>query len=232
LWSLRIVRVRFELQDAATRAPIVPPYGEEIHHRTETLVGLGDPWLSLRGVRQLGPWAFVFRGGATFPIGRTVDNPFELGRAGKSHQHVQLGTGTVDPFLEVELRRRWERFTLSSWLLGKATLYQNGRGYRAGSQLLAGVDLASGLWTRRWTFSLGALAYHEEAERWGGVVESEGNLGRTDLMINTSIGVQLPARVSITVGARVPFYSWAVGAQLNTPAIGFVTVSRPFDLRR
>lgn len=231
MWSLRVVHTQFQLQDAATRVPIASPFGEELHHRSETIVGLADPWLSLRAVKLLGPWAFVFRAGATLPVGSTVDNPFRLAREGKSHQHIQLGTGTVDPFVEVEVRRVIRRFTLSAWLLGKAAVYENTHGYRAGAQLQGGVDLASGLWTSRWTFSLGVLAYHEEAERWSGDVETEGNLGRTDLMLNTSVAWRFVGDWSIALGARVPFQSWAVGAQLTTPAVGVLTVSRPFDLR-
>ncbi len=76
---------------------------------------------------------------------------------------------------------------------------------------MAGFDLMSNLWTKRWTFTLGALVYH-------------------DLMLDTSIGWNFAGKWSINIGARVPLFSRAVGAQLNTPAIGLLTVSRPFDL--
>ena len=39
MWSLRLVHVQFQLEDLERR-PIEQPYGEELHHRTETLVGL------------------------------------------------------------------------------------------------------------------------------------------------------------------------------------------------
>jgi hypothetical protein len=234
LWALRIVHIGFQLQDLATRQPIEAPYGqgEDLHHRTTTIVGLGDPWLSLRAVKQLGPWAFAFRLGATFPVGSTVANPFELGREGKRHEHIQLGTGTVDPFAGIDMQRAIGRFLVAGWILGKATLYDNGHRYRAGNQLMGGVDVTSNLWTQRWTFTLGALVYHEEAERWSGIVESEGNLGRTDLMLDTTIGWRFVEKWTLSVGARVPFFTAAVGGQLNTPAIGLLTIARPFDLIR
>jgi hypothetical protein len=234
LWALRIVHVTFQLQDLATRQPIAAPYGEDndIHHRTETIVGLGDPWLSLRAVKQLGPWAFAFRLGATLPVGSTVPNPFALGREGQSHEHIQLGTGTVDPLAGVEMQRSIQRFVVAVWMLGKVTLYENSHQYRAGHQLMGGFDVTSNLWTRRWTFTLGALAYHEEPERWSGVVESEGNLGRTDLMIDTIVEWHFVEKWTLSAGARLPFFTRAVGGQLNTPAIGVLTVSRPFDLIR
>jgi hypothetical protein len=231
-WALRVEHVGFVLEDAATRQPITPPYGPDLHHRTETLVGLTDPWLSVRAARTLGPWAFGFRAGLTLPVGSTVPNPFELGREGLPHEHIQFGTGTVDPLVGVEVRRGISRFSVGAWLLAKTSLYANGYGYQAGSQILGGVNVLSDLWLPRWTFMLGALVYDEQPERWNGLTETEGNLGRTDVMIETSITVGLPRRFSLTLGARVPVFTQAVGAQLSTPAIGELAISRPFDLLR
>lgn len=229
-WSLRLVHVGFQLQDAATRMPIAPPYGADIHHRTETLVGLSDPWLSLRAGKALGPWAFAFRAGLTLPVGSTVPNPFELGDEGKVHEHIQFGTGTVDPLVGVELRRDLGRFSVGGWMLAKASLYQNPHHYQAGSQLLVGANASSDLWTRRLWFMLGALVYNEQPERWDGITETEGNLGRTDLMLDTAVSYHVADKWTMTLSARVPFYSQAVGAQLNAPAIVELGVARAFDL--
>lgn len=231
-WSLRIVRVVFHLQDEATRAPIAPPYGEELHHRTETIVGLTDPWLSLRASPRLGPWSFAFRAGLTLPVGSTVANPFRLGRQGHRHQHLQLGSGTVDPIVGVDVRRQLGHFALSPWLLARVPLYANRHGFRAGSQLLAGVQLGSDLWLSRWWFQLGVLAYHEQPERWSGITETEGNLGRTDLLIETSVSWRFAGKWSVTLSARLPVYSRVVGAQLTTPVLGELQIARPFDLGR
>ncbi|MGZ3425324.1 MAG: hypothetical protein ACXVCV_01690 [Polyangia bacterium] len=232
LWSLRVVHVDFQLEDAATRQPITPPFGPDLHHRTETIVGPTDPWLSARAARLVGPWAFVFRAGVTLPVGSTVPNPFELGREGKVHEHIQLGTGTVDPLASVELRRAVGRFSVAGWMLAKTSLYENSHGYRAGSQLLAGANGSSDLWLRGWWFMLGALVYDEQPERWSGVTETEGNLGRTDLMLDTAIGWRFSGRWSATLSARVPLVSRAVGAQLSTPAIAELGIARSFDLGR
>lgn len=232
LWSLRVVHVGFVLEDAATRMPIAPPFGVDIHHRTETLVGLTDPWLSARAVKRLGPWAFVFRAGLTLPVGATVDNPFELGREGRVHEHIQFGTGTVDPLAGVELHRDAGRFAVAAWMLAKTSLYENAHHYRAGSQLLAGANVSSALSTSKLWFMLGALVYDEAPERWNGVTETEGNLGRTDLMLDTAVSWSFARRWTMTLSARVPLYSRAVGAQLNTPAIGELAFARSFDLSR
>lgn len=232
LWSLRVVHVGFVLEDAATRMPIAAPFGADIHHRTETLVGPSDPWLSVRAAKTLGRWAFAFRAGVTLPVGSTVPNPFELAREGKVHEHIQFGTGTVDPLVGVELRRGVGRFSIAGWMLAKSALYENSYHYRAGSQLMAGANASSALWTQRWWFLLGALVYDEQPERWNGITETEGNLGRTDLLLDTALSYRFADKWTATLSARLPLYSHAVGAQLNTPVIAELGVARAFDVGR
>lgn len=229
--SLRVVRIGFELQDL-DRRPIAQPYGEELHHRDETLVGLSDLWLALRFSGELQGLGLTARLGATLPVGTTVENPFRLGREGRAHQHIQFGTGTVDPFAEVLLQREIGRFALSGWLLARLPLYENQHGYRAGTLLSGGIRAASDLWLRRWHFLLGALVYHEQPERWSGVIETEGNLGRTDLMLEAVATWRFAGPWALSVGARFPLHSWIVGAQLNTPALVDLTIARPFQLGR
>jgi hypothetical protein len=229
MWSLRIVGIWFQLQDLERR-PIDSPYGEEIHHRTETLVGLSDPWLSLRATQKWERWALAVRLGVTLPVGATVENPFRLGREGQSHQHIQFGTGTVDPFSEIELQSQLGRFTLSAWMLSRVPLYRNSHGYQGSPMVLTGVRALSDLWLKRWNFTLGALVYHEKPERWDGIVETEGNLGRTDLMLETAIFWRFAGSWSLGLSARFPVWSKISGAQLTTPAIGELTISRPFKL--
>jgi hypothetical protein len=229
LWALRVVHVDFQLEDAATRMPITPPFGPDIHHRTETLVGPADPWLSLRAAEVLGPWAFTFRVGVTLPVGSTVPNPFELGREGLPHEHIQFGTGTVDPLAGLEVRRGIGRFSVAGWMLAKASLYANSNRYQAGSQLLVGANVSSDLWLPHAWFLLGALVHNEQPEHWDGVTETEGNLGRTDLLLDTAVSWRARA-YRLTLAAKVPLWSQSVGAQLNTPAIVEVSVARSFDL--
>lgn len=176
--------------------------------------------------------SIAYRVGVTLPVGATVENPFRLGREGMSHQHIQFGTGTFDPFAEVELRADVGRFQIAPWALGRASLYRNSHDYRAGAVVMGGVRASSDLWTTKLRFMLGALGYHEEPERWSGVVETEGNLGRTDVMIESSITWRLPRDWSLFAVVRVPVWSQIVGAQLATPAIGEIGVAYAIATRR
>lgn len=228
-WSLRSVTQRFVLEDLATRQAIAPPFGADLHHRNETLLGPTDPWVGLHAAKQLGRWAWLFRLGATLPVGATVPNPFELERVGKVHEHIQFGTGTVDPYAEVEIQRVAPHLTLTASVLGKATLYQNSNGYKAGDFLLGGLHVWSDLFTSRWSFGAGVLVYEEFAETWNGIEEEEGNLGRTDLLLDTSIAYRLPRSFTLAVSARIPVYTIAAGEQLATPAIIGLSVARSFQ---
>jgi hypothetical protein len=97
--ALRGVRTRIRFEDVRHQ-PIVVPNGS-IHHRNETLSGPGDPWLLLHRAQVLGAWTLAARGGVSVPLGRTEPNPFDLGRRGLPHQHIQFGTGTWDPLVGV-----------------------------------------------------------------------------------------------------------------------------------
>jgi WD40 repeat protein len=105
----------------------VPPYGD-IHHRTETLRGIGDVQLTvlfpLGGHLQIGA-------GLSIPFGRTQPNPIVLGREGKTHEHIQFGSGTVDPLFSMLWSRPAGRFVLSAWADGQIPLYENRHGFKA-----------------------------------------------------------------------------------------------------
>ncbi|MSP61838.1 MAG: hypothetical protein EXR72_16190 [Myxococcales bacterium] len=226
--GLRMVVVGFQFQDQQ-RLAVETPH-EDIHHRSETLIGPSDPWLSLRATRRHEAWTSSVRLGATLPIGGTTPNPFRLGRQGEVHQHIQFGTGTVNPLAEIEVRREVGRFVLSGWAIGKLALYSNRHGYQAGDLLLGGLRASSDLWLKRVRFLVGGVAYHEEAERWDGVVETEGNLGRTDVMVESAITWRFSGEWSVALSARLPVWSRSVGAQLSTPAVVELAIERPLKL--
>lgn len=77
--------------------PYDPPYGD-IHHRNETLFGLGDGRVEAQYFfRAAEGWVLGGGLGATVPLGRTEENPYALAARSEKHQHMQMGSGTVDP---------------------------------------------------------------------------------------------------------------------------------------
>lgn len=103
--------------------PFVPPYGD-IHHRTETLTGLSDPSLGIDWSPRK-DWVFGF--GTTLPTGHIVPDPIELGREGKTHEHIQFGSGTFEP----RLGAQWSHAAIFARAEAKLSLYENRNGYRA-----------------------------------------------------------------------------------------------------
>jgi len=221
LGFIRTTDVSFQLQDFATRAPIE---GMDIHHRSETITGPADPWLSAHAAHAFGRWTTGLRLGFTLPIGSTVADPFELGREGKPHEHIQYGTGTVDPIMGADVSVPAGRLTADAFTLARIALYENDQGYHAGQRVIGGAGAA--LPWRSFRFRLGLDLAYETAETWRGIVETEGNLGRTDLLVDTMAQWSFARNYAMGLSARVPVYTHAEGAELTIPAMVELSIER------
>jgi hypothetical protein len=203
--------------------PFEPP-NATLHHRNETLAGLGDAWLSARAAWVTGPLRLGARLGSTLPLGSTVENPFALGAAGLEHQHVQFGSGTFQPLLGADATwgfgSAWSARGYAQWIPAP---FQNRYGYRLGDKVNGGalVEWAPlpGLGV-----SAGADVLSEGAERWGGVVQQDGNVGRTDVLVGGGLQGHWPGVGKLFATVRVPVVQWFADAdghdgQLTYPAV-------------
>ncbi len=236
---LRLTRtgITFRRMDGTA---FVPDY-ENIHHRNETLGGLGDPLLSGRGSWQLGRVRLSAKAGVSLPLGRTEENPFALGRAGQVHQHLQFGAGTVAPALGVDSSLRLGKFSLGGNVQALLFPFENGKGYRPGHRISGGLSLERALLPRLSAF-VGADLLNEQPERWDGQVEQDGNVGRTDALVGGGVRYALrKTLLSLTVKAPVwqHFLEGAhaedgahshegMPAQLTYPAIVSLSVQQRF----
>lgn len=178
------------------------PLDPGVHHRDETVAGLGDPWLLFRVGAHVSGWWLAARPGISLPLGRTEENPFELGDQGLRHQHIQLGSGTVDPVLVLEAARAFDRFQLQFFAQGQLPLYENGQGYRAPWRVYGGASFGTTL-VGKLAGALGLEAFHEAAERWDGELRQDGNLGRSELLAAATLTQTLGA-TELLLGVRVP----------------------------
>ena len=127
------LRVPYEVKDqridyrTLDGDPFEPPYGD-IHHRTERLDGFGDGEL---GAAVSPARDFLVGAGITLPFGRTEEDPIDLGRRGLKHEHIQFGSGTVDPTLAVQWSRPFGPLTLAASANARIPLYENRHGFRA-----------------------------------------------------------------------------------------------------
>jgi hypothetical protein len=219
----RQATTRIHFQDI-DRQPVLLPEGD-IHHRDETLTGPGDPWAMVVGSKASGPWSIAARAGVSIPLGRTVENPFELGRRGLPHEHIQFGTGTWNPMFGLTAGRHRGKTSIFGSVLARLPLYQNAHGYRAGDRYDASL-----VGDRRlggpWRVQAGLDLAHESAERWSGVTEEEGNLGRTDLLVSATLVRQVGAAGALSLQVKVPLFTHAHGSQVDYPAIVGLALSR------
>lgn len=207
----------------------VPIAADGIHHRDETLVGIGDPMLELHGGWALGAWTLEARLGLRLPLGETTPDPFELGEKGLAHQHFQFGTGTFDPVIALSAAHDFGDFALALWAETRLILYENPRGYQAGNRYATGLSGAFGVGDFR--FVVGVDVQYEAAERWDGVVPTDdGNRGRTDLLGALAAIWSPPDSPWLGLTARIPFYTHVVGGQLDYPLLLELAVGGTIDL--
>ena len=206
-----------------------------IHHRNETLLGPGDPWLLARAERRVGPVELTAKAGVSLPLGSTEPNPFRLGEMGLEHQHIQLGAGTVAPIAHISAALPLG----ADWRLlghGQAQLFlaENQHGYRPGHRFNVGAG------ARRAFGKLGLSSevdvVVERPERWDGVILQDGNLGRTDVLFGAAVTYAF-GRYALGLGLKVPVYQDIVtagdeGGQLSYPAIVDLSFEGSFELTR
>ena len=172
-YDVKAMRVSYALLDGT---PYTPPYGD-IHHRTETLRGLSDPSVRLEASR--GSW--LLGAGTTLPIGNTVEDPVRLGDEGKTHQHIQFGSGTFQPVLSAQFANR--RFVAAAE--AKLSLYENSEGFRAPAEIN---------WSLGPTFRVRGIAIdprlsgtRQSIGRWNGQIDEGSGFDNGGLRLHVSI---------------------------------------------
>lgn len=177
------LKMPFELRDrSAAVRPVAPASAAEIasmqraldrHHRDTTLEGIRDFDLTAatwwRGaIRERDRLELAW--GVSLPFGRTEESPYRHDALGNlvAHEHVQFGTGTFDPLIQLT----WAAPLGEDWsasLYGAARIpwYENGKDYRAPREITASAGLGRAL-TERW-HARGALT-----ALWSGKAEWDG----------------------------------------------------------
>jgi hypothetical protein len=199
------------------------PSFESIHHREETLVGVGDPtlgatWLAVPGASS--PVTLEVGLGVTIPLGSTEPDPFELGRAEEPHSHVFFGSGTFDPIARIELRAPLDGWSPRLWSDARISLYENEHGYRGPTVVQAGLGALSSLGTDVWSFLVEVGLFHEEPARWSG--RQAENSGRTEVLAAAAVAFRASPNWMVSTQARTPLYTQAVGGQLEMPLLVMV----------
>ncbi len=175
----------------------------ELHHGSETLQGLSDIHLLVAHNQtdvfvkgDLATLAF----GTSLPTGKTEDDPFVAGKAGLRHEHIQFGTGTLDPLLELYYSYPLTpEFRISTFGLGRLPLYENRRGYRGSAEATAGLILSHT--TTDWlTIHTSLTGFYQEHADWNGDRDINSGLVSTNWMLGGEFHIGKGVHAGLNVG--------------------------------
>lgn len=220
-------RVRYYALDGRELQPDPP----DTHHRNRTLAGFGDPTLLAVVGTTVGRWGVGFRVGSMLPLGSTLDDdPYRAGREGRTHEHVQFGSGTFRPVVGSSLGVDLGAVGVDAWFLTTVAAYANAAGYRPGHRIGGGTRVSSALGTKTWRVGTGLEIMRETREDWNGAQNSDGNLGRTDVLAVLTTTWSPSPGWGAFAAIRVPLYVNVVGAQLQYPAVAQLGIATSFRL--
>jgi len=210
-WSLQAT-VPYAVRDQEASIEWIDPVSSEekqailrsrdIHHRNETYTGFSDMDLFL-GYRIRGFFktddVLSTRLGTTIPIGKTEENPWELGDAGIEHLHIQFGTGTFNPIANLQYNLPLYRgLTMTVSARGMLPFYENSKTYRGSAELgwTTGFTYRLFDWL---SFSGNYLGFYQSAAAWAG--DRDINTGLRYSM--AAFGMSLATLEGISVAANV-----------------------------
>ena len=222
--GLRIVKITPVYSELDGTPKSVP---NEIHHHDETLVGPTDPWLVLRAGGALGKLGTAARLGVSLPVGSTEPDPYILASEGKSHEHVQFGTGALVPIVGGGLSYSIAPVDLSLSGLAFFSLYENSKGFRAPSRWLASTRATLPLAAGAWRPYVAADLTHEGREVWHGTPGVEGT-SRTELLLGGGVSWEFAAPWRANLGLRVRTFRVSSGPSFDYPGILQLGVSAHF----
>lgn len=186
-YDVKDVEARYELPDGTK---FDNPQGN-LHHRTERLEGAAD--FKLFFTWLVGDWRLS--GGVNLPVGETVEDPLVLGDLGLNHQHIQFGTGTIDPLARVYyLLHLTESLNLSFGAGAQVPLVENSHGYHAPPMVDVTVGPRVGI-TSWLTLSASYSFLYQGRAYWDGVPDP--NTGYTLQGIQVALPIHLESGVFI-----------------------------------
>jgi hypothetical protein len=194
---------------------------ESIHHRNESIAGLGDIVLGAR-IAVIRPMDVAgltmdITVGTSIPTGGTEADPFALGKQGKEHQHMFFGSGIFMPRFGLEIGYGLSDFSLSGWAQSKAAFLENSEGYQPSSSISGGLGISSAFGLKKWRFMVQQGVFYESEAEWGG--KRAENSGRTDLLAGLGVIYTPDPQWGLNLGAQVPWMSFTDGAQFSVPVI-------------
>ncbi len=178
-----------------------------IHHRNDTYTGLTDSEVFL-GHYKLGVFKendfLMGRIGTSIPFGKTEDDPWILGDAGLEHLHLQFGTGTFNPIVDLHYSFPvYKGFATHTSLRAKLPFYENSNTYRGSRELTytAGLNYRLNKW---FSFQAGYLGIYQSYAYWDGEIDK--NTGLLFGMASLGTSITTPFNVPLSITFMLPLH--------------------------
>ena len=191
--------------------PVTPEQWDAIvrngnnHHRNETYTGLADADVLLaHHVHGILKEDDLFTGqlGTTIPLGKTEEDPWKLGAAGLEHLHIQFGTGTFNPIVDLHYSLPlYKGLGANASIRGKFPFYENSKTYRASRELAytGGLNYRFNDWL---SLQAGYLGFYQTHAYWAG--ELDINTGLLFSMASVGASIVTPYNVPVSVALILP----------------------------
>ena len=175
------------------------------HHRNETYRGLTDAniLLGYHAVSLFKESDFLMgRIGTTLPFGKTEEDPWKLGDAGLEHLHIQFGTGTFNPIVDLHYRLPvYKGLGTNASVRVKLPFYENSKTYRASREFTytAGLNYRFSDWL---SLQAGYLGFYRSYAYWAG--EQDINSGLRFSMASLGASIVTPYNIPLSVALMLP----------------------------
>lgn len=191
--------------------PVTPKQWDAIvrngnnHHRNETYTGLADADVLLahhvHGIFKEDDF-FTGRVGTTIPFGKTEEDPWKLGTAGLEHLHIQFGTGTFNPIVDLHYSLPlYNGLGANASVRGKFPFYENSKTYRGSRDVTytGGLNYRFTDWLSLQTSYLGL---YQSYAHWDGEIDINTGLRFSVASLGASIAT--PYNVPLTITLMLP----------------------------
>ena len=201
-----------------------------IHHRNETYTGLTDSEVLL-GHFRIGILTekdyFMGRIGTSIPFGKTEEDPWKLGKKGLEHLHIQFGTGTFNPIVDLHYRLPiYKGLATSTSLRAKLPFYENNKTYRGSNEFTysAGMSYRPKKWV---SFQAGYLGIYQSFAHWNGEIDK--NTGLLFGMASMGTSITTPFNVPLSVSLLLPLHQKTLYDDTEALDIGNFEESDAFE---
>lgn len=199
-----------------------PPYGN-IHHRNETLFGLGDGRVEFQYYQAVGDgWVAGAGFGVTVPLGSTEEDPYALSKEGSSHQHIQMGSGTVDPVFRASAIWSGHQWGAVFTAGGRLPLIHNSKGYRPSASIQGSAGPTYRVNSKLMITSNLTVTRESQAE-WAG--EPDPMSGRTAITAGAGIIYRFTPTLATMLQGRTTLGQWSEEALIVQPFVGSIGLS-------